>query len=324
LLGACANESWCGVLFIGEDLVLKVHLDTDLGGDIDDLCALVMLLRWPGVEIMGITTAAEEQGKRAGFVRHALKLEGREEIPVAAGADYPRKLHYYDEVIYWGQLIAPAPGPLDDALALLKQSIEQGATLIGIGPFTNLYLLAQAYPGLLQRARLFLMGGSIYPPRAGLPQWGYEMDYNIQSDAEAAAHVISEADPTLVPLSATVETALRRESLTRLREAGALGALLARQAEAFAQDEQMEEKFGRTCSGLPRDIINFQHDPLACAVALGWNEGVEIAHVPLKVELKGGLLHETIDATARPLPVVTKVDGRRFSEFWIDTVAGLA
>jgi hypothetical protein len=26
-----------------------VHLDTDIGGDIDDLCALAMLLRWPGV-----------------------------------------------------------------------------------------------------------------------------------------------------------------------------------------------------------------------------------------------------------------------------------
>ena len=24
----------------------KVHLDTDLGGNIDDLCALVLLLRW--------------------------------------------------------------------------------------------------------------------------------------------------------------------------------------------------------------------------------------------------------------------------------------
>ena len=25
----------------------KIHLDTDLGGDIDDLCALAMLLKWP-------------------------------------------------------------------------------------------------------------------------------------------------------------------------------------------------------------------------------------------------------------------------------------
>ena len=29
----------------------KLHLDTDLGGDIDDLCALAMVLNWPDVDI---------------------------------------------------------------------------------------------------------------------------------------------------------------------------------------------------------------------------------------------------------------------------------
>lgn len=107
-----------------------------------------------------------------------------------------------------------------------------------------------------------------------------------------------------------------------LSRAGALGQLLARQAEGFAKDENMEEKFGKTCRNLPRDIINFQHDSLACAIAVGWNEGVEISHVPLKMELRDGLLHEIIDPAAKPLRVITKVDGQRFSEFWIDTVAG--
>ncbi|HET6261312.1 MAG TPA: nucleoside hydrolase, partial [Chloroflexia bacterium] len=66
----------------------KVHLDTDLGGDIDDLCALAMLLRWPGgVHLTGITTVGEISGKRAGYVRYVLGLEGRDDIPVAAGAD---------------------------------------------------------------------------------------------------------------------------------------------------------------------------------------------------------------------------------------------
>ena len=55
----------------------KVHLDTDLGGDIDDLCALVMLLCWKDVEITGITTVAEAGGRRAGYVRHILEMEGR-------------------------------------------------------------------------------------------------------------------------------------------------------------------------------------------------------------------------------------------------------
>ena len=301
---------------------MKIHLDTDLGGDIDDACALAMLLRWSGVEITAITTSAEENGKRAGFVRHILSLEHREDIPVAAGANSPLEHPYPDEEIYWGHRIAPSPNSLDQAFLLLKQSIEQGAIVVGIGPFTNLSLLEKQYPGILRSARLFLMGGYIYPPREGFPQWGVGDDYNIQIDAQSARHVIEHSHPTLVPLTVTGETFLRRASLKILHKAGALGELLARQAEGFAKDEKMEEKFGKTCRRLPSDIINFQHDPLACAIALGWNEGVEIREVPLKIELRDGLLHEIIDPHGKLTRVVTKIDGSRFAEFWIETVAG--
>jgi inosine-uridine nucleoside N-ribohydrolase len=55
-----------------------IHIDTDLGGDIDDLCALAMLLRWSDdVELNGITTVAEANGRRAGYARYILGLGGR-------------------------------------------------------------------------------------------------------------------------------------------------------------------------------------------------------------------------------------------------------
>jgi inosine-uridine nucleoside N-ribohydrolase len=65
---------------------MKVHLDTDLGGDPDDLCALQMLLAWHAVEITGVTTCTEHGGKRAGYVRYALHLAARDDIPVAMGS----------------------------------------------------------------------------------------------------------------------------------------------------------------------------------------------------------------------------------------------
>src|ERR1044071_6072078 len=117
-------------------LMPKIHLDTDLGGDIDDLCALAMLLRWEDVELTGITTVAEANGRRAGYVHHVLELEGRVDIPVAAGAGvsqgfyrYP-ELGYPDEGRYWSKPILPAPNPVGQAVHLLKQSIDQGATVI--------------------------------------------------------------------------------------------------------------------------------------------------------------------------------------------------
>jgi len=48
--------------------VTRVHLDTDLGGDPDDVCALAMLLGWPDVEITGITTTLDVAGRGARHV----------------------------------------------------------------------------------------------------------------------------------------------------------------------------------------------------------------------------------------------------------------
>jgi inosine-uridine nucleoside N-ribohydrolase len=149
---------------------LKVHLDTDLGGDIGDLCALAMLLRWPGdIHLTGITTVAEAKGRRAGYAQYILGLERKNEIPVVAGADVSQgfyryaKLGYPSEERYWPKPIPPSPNTTGNAIPLLKQSIEQGATIIGIGPFTNLYLLDLKYPGILRQANLFLMGGIFFP-----------------------------------------------------------------------------------------------------------------------------------------------------------------
>lgn len=66
-----------------------MHTDADIDGDIDDLCALALLLRCPGVEISGITTITEHSGKRAGYVRDVLALAGRASVPLAAGCRCP-------------------------------------------------------------------------------------------------------------------------------------------------------------------------------------------------------------------------------------------
>ena len=306
--------------------MLKLHLDTDLGGDIDDLCALAMVLNLPGVELLAVTTVGDDGGRRAGYARYALDLAGREDVAVAAGADvslgcYRSRLGLPNEAAYWPQPIPPLQTPLEQALSLLERSVEHGAVVAAIGPFTNLVLLERRSPGILSRARLCLMGGYVFPPREGFPPWGSDMDWNVQVDVQSAYEVMHCSTPTLVPLSVTVETSLRRAYLPRLRQAGPLARLIARQAEAFARDEQIEARYGLTCPGLPGDTINFQHDPLACAIALGWREGVEIREIPLRTEIEDRWLWQRVDDGGKPTPVVTRVDGVRFSEFWLDMVA---
>jgi inosine-uridine nucleoside N-ribohydrolase len=302
---------------------IKIHLDTDFGGDIDDICALALLLKSPDVEITGITTVAENGGKRAGQVQYTLKIVGRSDIPVKAGADnsggfYPMELGLPCEERYWPEPIIPLNNSIDDTLELLKRSIEQGAIIVAIGPLTNLYLLDIRYPGILKQTEIFFMGGYVNSPRLGFPDWKNEWDFNKQIDVKSARHVLMNSNIVLVQLSVTGETFLRKAYLNPLKNSGPLGQLLAKQAEEFEKDNGLAEKY-KDCERVPKDIINFQYDPLTAAVALGW-DGIEIKEVPLIIEEKGGVICERIDKVGRIFKVVTKVDGIKFSEFWLNQV----
>jgi inosine-uridine nucleoside N-ribohydrolase len=313
----------------------KVHLDTDLGGDLDDACALALLLSLADVEITGVTTVVESDGHRAGYARYLLDLTGRHRVPVAAGAEasHPRFRAPYGlppEARYWPTPVPPAPGPLDAALDLIARSIDQGATIVGIGPLTNLALAEERRPGLLAGATLCLMGGNVHPIPVGFPAWDFTMDFNVQADVESAYAVLTACEPartTLVPLEVTAQTWLRRADLPALRLAGPLARLIADQAAAFAEDQRLDAQYGRACAGLPDDLVNFQHDPLACAVALGW-DGVTIETVPLApvIEVgthggKGdGWLRLRVDPDGRPFRVVTAVDAARFAAYWLEAL----
>lgn len=304
---------------------MKIHLDTDFGGDIDDLCALALLLAQPDVEITGITTVGEEGGRRCGYVKYVLGLAGRSDIPVAAGADvssgyFRWPMGYYNDEDYWPEPIPRSPNPVEDALGLLERSIEQGATVVAIGPYTNLALLDHARPGLLDAVPLYLMGFFVRPVPPGFPQWDIDVDWNVQSDVSAARQILENYAPTLIPAEMTLQTSLRRSYLAGLRQANSIGALIARQAEFFARDERYEETLAKTCSGLPDDTINFLHDPLACAVAIGW-DGVDLETIRLRSEINdAGYLRAVTAADGKPTRVVTRVNGIGFSDWWYEVL----
>lgn len=305
--------------------MIKVHLDTDLGGDIDDVCALVMLLKNPEVDLTGITVVGDTDGKRTGYVRYVLNIAEKSGVPVAEGARVSGKYYRHtlgipEEKRYWPEQIAPSPNDTGEALDLLKRSIEQGAVVIGIGPMTNLYLLDKRYPGILRQPKLFVMGGYVFPPRSGFPKWKNRDDFNFQIDVRSSSYVLQNSSPTLIPLSITAETYLRKSSIDVLNNSGKLGQLLAKQARAFSEDEKYEEKYGKLCEKLPNDLINFQHDPLACAVAVGFRNGIEITKKPLLIEEKNGFIVEKVSVFGKPYNIVTKVDAALFEKYWLDTV----
>lgn len=302
---------------------MRIHLDTDLGGDTDDACALVMLLGWPEVEITGVTTVADPDGLRAAYVAYLLSLAGRDDIPVAAGSQVSlTTLARADPVVndarHWPTDIAPLPSTPGAALDLLGRSLDSGATLVAIGPYTNLALLEVARAGSLARQPVVVMGGWVYPPAPGLPQWGPEMDFNVQWDTRAAEIVAASARLTLVTLPVTLKAHLRAADLPRLGAAGPLGQLLVRQGEAHGLDQQME-KLGREHVGLPDDLVNFQYDPVACAVAVGWS-GATTEDIRLRPVQDDGVLSFHPDPKGRLTRVVVDVDSAAFTEIWMSAV----
>ncbi len=292
---------------------MRVHLDTDFGGDTDDACALAYLLAREDVDLVGVTTVADADGRRAGYARYLLELARRPDVPVAAGAARSLTTGEQAEPEHadWPDLpvLAEPPGA---ALDLLDRSVTAGAAVIGIGPFTNLAAFETFRPGRLRAPTL--MAGYAGPPAAGLPPWGPEYDFNNQWDRRAYEIVLA-TRPMLVTLPATLATWARAADLPRLRSAGPVGMLLADQLVAHRQ------RHGRPPGdALPDDLLNFQYDPAACAVALGW-PGATVEQTAVRLRSDGALGR---DPTGYPLSLVTAIDGAAFNGHWLDTVESLA
>lgn len=305
---------------------MRVHLDTDFGGDTDDACALAYLLGRADVELVGVTTVADHDGLRAAYARHLLRLAGRADVPVAAGAAVSLTTGERADPVtgdprHWPLDLAPAPSPPGAAPDLLDASVAAGARVIGIGPFTTLALYEVARPGRLATVPLTLMGGWVDPPAAGLPDYGPDLDFNVRWDTRAAEILVRAARPTLATLPATLAASLSARDLPRLRAAGPVGALLARQAEAHAAEYGMPA-LGRAHPGLPDDLLNNQYDPVACAIATGW-AGATIEDATLVPTYEGEVLRFVRDPAGVPARVVTAVDGDAFAEHWLGTVERL-
>lgn len=220
-----------------------------------------MLLGWPGVELLGITTNLDIGGRRAGCVRHLLRLAGRDDVPVAAGAaaSLTRLEQYrstWSDRRYWPDAIDARPSSPGAGLDLLTDNIAKGATVIAIGAYTNLALLAATRPDSLDDVAVLVMGGWVDPPAPGLPPWGPEMDLNVHCDTRAAQIVLATgADLTLATLPATMHAQLRAAHLPALRATGPLGELLAVQALAHAEDHDMAT-LASAHRGLADDLLN--------------------------------------------------------------------
>jgi inosine-uridine nucleoside N-ribohydrolase len=214
-------------------------LDCDPGHD--DAIALLLALASPELELVGVTTVHGNQtlDKTTDNALRVLALAGREDVPVAMGADRPleRELHVAAHVHGESGLDGPAlparaSEPVEQhAVDFLLEHVTPETVLVPVGPLTN---IALALERGLRPARIVLMGGAIcegnMTPAA---------EFNIWADPEAAARVFgSGLDVTMIGLDVTHAALLTPGWAERFGHAGRLGAFVAELVEFFKQYHQ--------------------------------------------------------------------------------------
>jgi inosine-uridine nucleoside N-ribohydrolase len=237
---------------------IPILLDCDPGHD--DAIALLLALASPEVELRGVTTVAGNQTleKTTANAIRVLDFVGRDDITVAAGADRPLVRAPFVAAYVHGETGLDGPDlPPPQRESLDRHAVDflaeraAGATLVAVGPLTNVALLLARHPDA-RPDRIVLMGGSI-----GLGNVTPAAEFNIWADPEAAARVFgSGLDVTMVGLDVTHQALLRDEHVERLHGSGRTGRMV---AELYAFFHRFHAKtYGFTGSPI-HDAVALAH-----------------------------------------------------------------
>ena len=186
----------------------KIILDTDLGDDIDDAFALMLALRSPELEVVGITTTFGDTELRAKLADRLLRETGHAGVPVAVGAPTEKKMAFsqrsYALAKPDGQKHA---GAVDFVLEQIRRAPGE-ITLVAIGPLMNVGAMIDRDPATFRRLkRVVIMGGSIDRGYGDLeygPVHEPDAEWNIVNDPASAEKLLESGVPQYwLPLDST-------------------------------------------------------------------------------------------------------------------------
>jgi inosine-uridine nucleoside N-ribohydrolase len=227
-----------------------VIFDTDIGTDVDDILALVLLANSPELDLIGVTTVYGDTVRRARIVQATCDLLKRPGIAVVAGEQKTLE----DRQIYWaGHEGYGVPG-LDavristsvTAVQYILESAEcysNELEILATGPLTNIAKALSNNPTAFSRVKhLYLMGGAYWMDRA---------EHNIKCDPAAAKVVFESGIPiTAIGLDLTLRVLLEERDVRAIAGArSGVGALLEDQILRYWEFKQVRS--------------NHPHDPLA-------------------------------------------------------------
>jgi len=203
---------------------IPVILDTDIGDDIDDTWALVMLLKSPEFDIKMIIGDNHNSIYRAKIIAKMLEIAGRTDIPIGMaystrqeGGNQSEWVKDYDLTSYAGKIYEDGVGALIDIITKFDEKI----TVIAIGPVTNLAEALKREPSIAEKANFVGMHGSVYLGYGGSEEISAE--YNVKVDVEACQRVFAAPwDMVITPLDTCGLVHLSEGNYARVRDSNEL------------------------------------------------------------------------------------------------------
>lgn len=199
---------------------VPVIVDTDIGDDIDDTWALLMLLRMPEFHLK---LAVGDYGNaiyRARLLAKLLEMTGRSDVPIGVGIDPVDErgnqsgwLKDYRLTDYPGTVHRDGVQALIDTIHASPEPI----TLLCLGPVPNIAEALKRDPSIADNARIVGMYGSIYV--------GYENDsapaaeWNVRVDPKSLQILFAAPwDITITPLDTCGLVVLDGENYRRIHD----------------------------------------------------------------------------------------------------------
>ncbi len=174
---------------------IPVILHTDLGTDIDDTWALIMLLRQSWYDLKMVLVDTGDLHYRASLAASILTHFGRSDVTLGLGLESS-----VDRVrarplasVLSGSELSSYPGEVyyDGTRQLIEvvQTADQPVALISIGPASALAAMLDQAPEIAQKIRFTGMFGSLKQSHEG--KIGQIVEYNVRQDIPAAQRIFA-------------------------------------------------------------------------------------------------------------------------------------
>ncbi len=181
---------------------VPVIFHTDIGGDVDDTWALLLLMRRPELDLRLVVTEGGNAVYRGRLTAKLLMLGKYDHVPLAIGDDGHDDPAAQSDWIgdftlkdYAGTVRTDGAQAMVDII----MASDDPVTIISVGPATTVAAALKLEPAIAKRARFVGMFGSIHTGYgAGKPP---EAEYNVKTDPTALRNVFEAAWPcSITPL----------------------------------------------------------------------------------------------------------------------------